>query len=74
MSVEKLIIKVSLPLADIAIPAVDCNRFVASSALHLDDLLYHSINGLHVSALALWVPVIYMELSHFMSLLSVRLL
>ena len=39
---------------------------VTSPALHLDDLLYHSNNGLHVSALALWVPVIYMELSHFM--------
>ena len=44
--------------------------------LHLDDLLYHSNNGLHVSALALWVPVLYVQLSHFVyrkKLFSVRL-
>ena len=60
-------------LADI--PAVDHNRVVTSPTLHLDDLLYHSNNGLHVSALALWVPVLYVELSHFVyrDLFSVRL-
>ena len=49
----------------LVIPAVDHNGVVTSPALHLDDLLYHSNNGLHVSALALWVPVLYVELSHF---------
>ena len=57
------------------IPAVDHNGVVTSPTLHLDDLLYHSNNGLHVSALALWVPVLYVQLSHFVyrNLFSVRL-
>ena len=57
------------------IPAVDHNGVVTSPTLHLDDLLYHSNNGLDVSALALWVPVLYVQLSHFVyrNLFSVRL-